>query len=213
MKLAIKMIASTLVVAGGALVGRWQATRQFTEEPPYTVVRTLGGSIEVRRYEPMVVAETRVRASFDEASSEGFRRLAGYIFGGNQRRESLSMTTPVAIESERLAMTTPVAIESENGEQIVSFVMPPGRTMDTLPVPNDARVTLREVPARTIAVLTYRGTTTTEIIATQTQALRDALAHDGATPTGNPISSRYDPPWTLPMLRRNEIWIAVAEPN
>lgn len=211
MKLATKMIAGALVVAGGALVGRWQATRQFTEEPPYTVVRSLGASMEVRRYEPMVVAETRVRASLDEATSEGFRRLAGYIFGGNQRRESLAMTTPVAVESERLAMTTPVAVESENGEQVVTFVMPPGRTLASLPVPNDARVTLREVPARTIAVLTYRGTTTPEILAVQTQVLRDALAREGITPSGNPMSSRYDPPWTLPMLRRNEVWIPIAE--
>ena len=198
MKLATKMIAGALVVAGGALVGRWQATRQFTEEPPYTVVRSLGASMEVRRYEPMVVAETRVRASLDEATSEGFRRLAGYIFGGNQRRESL-------------AMTTPVAVESENGEQVVTFVMPPGRTLASLPVPNDARVTLREVPARTIAVLTYRGTTTPEILAVQTQVLRDALAREGVMPSGNPMSSRYDPPWTLPMLRRNEVWIPIAE--
>ena len=210
MKLATKMIVGALVVAGGALVGRWQAARQFTEEPRYTVLRTLGGSMEVRRYEPMVVAETRVRAAFDAASNEGFRRLAGYIFGGNQRRESLAMTTPVAVESERLAMTTPVAVESENGEQIVTFVMPPGRTLNTLPVPNDARVTLREVAARTIAVLTYSGTTTPEIIATQTQTLQDALTRDGATTTGNPVSSRYDPPSTLPMLRRNEIWIPIG---
>jgi hypothetical protein len=211
MKLASKVLVGALVVAGGALVGRWQAARQFVEEPRFSVVRTLGPAIEVRRYEPMVVAETRVRASFDGASSEGFRRLAGYIFGGNQRRESLAMTAPVAVESERLAMTAPVAIESENGEQVVSFVMPPGRTLSSLPVPNDARVTLREVPARTIVVLTYSGTTTPEILASQTEALRDALTREGLTATGNAVSSRYDPPSTLPMLRRNEVWIPIAE--
>jgi hypothetical protein len=121
------------------------------------------------------------------------------------------MTAPVAVESERLAMTAPVAIESENGEQVVSFVMPPGRTLSSLPVPNDARVTLREVPARTIAVLTYSGTTTPEILASQTQTLRDALTREGLTATGNAVSSRYDPPSTLPMLRRNEVWIPIAE--
>jgi hypothetical protein len=211
MKLASKVLVGALVVAGGALVGRWQAARQFIEEPRFAVVRTLGPAIEVRRYEPMVVAETRVRATYDSASSEGFRRLAGYIFGGNQRRESLAMTAPVAVESERLAMTAPVAIENEDGEQVVSFVMPPGRTLSSLPVPNDARVTLREVPARTIAVLTYSGTTTPEILATQTQALRDALTRVGLTAMGNAVSSRYDPPSTLPMLRRNEVWIPIAE--
>jgi hypothetical protein len=137
MKLATKVLVGALVVAGGALVGRWQAARRFTEEPRYRVVRRLGESIELRHYEPMVVAETRVRASFDTASSQGFRLLAGYIFGGNRTRESLAMSTPVAVESERLAMSTPVAVESENGEQVVSFVMPRGRALESLPVPND----------------------------------------------------------------------------
>ncbi|MBN8613010.1 MAG: heme-binding protein [Deltaproteobacteria bacterium] len=211
MKLATKVLVGAFVVAGGALLGRWQAARRFVEEPRYTVVRTLGDSIELRRYEPMVVAETRVRASFDAASNEGFRRLAAYIFGGNQRRESLAMTAPVAVESERLAMTAPVAVESESGEQIVRFVMPPGRASSTLPMPDDARVTLREVPAQTVAVLTYSGTTTPAILETRTQALRDALAREGLTTTGNAVSSRYDPPSTLPMLRRNEIWIPIAD--
>jgi hypothetical protein len=211
MNLATKVLLGAFVVAGGALLGRWQGARRFIEEPRYTVVRSLGDSIELRRYEPMVVAETRVRASFDAASNEGFRRLAGYIFGGNQRRESLAMTTPVAVEGERLAMTAPVAVESENGEQVVAFVMTRGRTLSTLPIPNDARVTLREVAARTLAVRSYGGTTTPEIVATQTQTLRDALTREGLTATGNAVSSRYDPPWTLPMLRRNEIWIPIAD--
>jgi hypothetical protein len=211
MKLATKVLVGASVVAGGALVGRWQAARHFTEEPRYRVVRRLGESIELRRYEPMVVAETRVRASFDTASSQGFRRLAGYIFGGNRTRESIAMTTPVAVESERLAMTTPVAVESENGEQVVSFVMPPRRALESLPVPNDPRVTLREIPARTIAVLTYRGATTPEVLVRHTQTLRAALTREGVMATGNAVSSRYDPPSTLPLLRRNEVWIPVAE--
>ena len=121
------------------------------------------------------------------------------------------MTTPVAVESERLAMTTPVTVESAEGEHLVTFVMPAGRALDSLPVPNDERVTLREIPARSVAVFTYAGRTTPEIIERHTASLRGALARAELSPIGGAISSRYDPPWTLPMLRRNEIWIPIAD--
>ena len=198
------------MVAGGALVTRWQAARHFAGEPRYSVVRRIGPTIELRRYDPMVVAETRVAGSLDAASNAGFRRIAGYIFGGNRQRESIAMTTPVAVESERLAMTTPVTIVSDGGERVVTFVMPPGRTLASLPVPNDALVTLRDVPARTLAVLTYSGTTSDEIVAQRTSELRAALEREGVTPIGASVSSRYDPPTTIPVLRRNEIWLPIG---
>lgn len=211
MKLATKIAIGVAALAGSAVLVRWQAARRFADEPRYEVTRTLSESIEVRRYAAMVVAETRVEGTLDAASNEGFRRLAGYIFGGNRARESLAMTTPVAVESERLAMTTPVAIESSGSEHVVRFVMPAGRTLESLPVPNDARVTLATVAARDVAVLTYSGTTSPEIVRERTDALRDALERAGLTLAGPAVSSRYDPPSTLPMLRRNEIWIPVTE--
>lgn len=213
MRLAAKLVVGALVVAGGAIVARWQGARHFVREPSFTVARRLGPTIELRRYEPMVVAETRVSGSLDAASDAGFRRLAGYIFGGNRRRESIAMTTPVVVESERLAMTAPVTVASEGGERVVTFVMPPGRTLASLPVPDDALVTLREVPARTIAVLTYGGTTSEEIVEQRTSELREALEREGITPGGAPVSSRYDPPTTIPALRRNEIWLPIADPE
>jgi hypothetical protein len=216
MRFATKAVLGVLVVGGGALLARWQLARRFTDEPRHTVQRRLehgGHEIELRLYEPMVVAETRVRGSLDDATNEGFRRLAGYIFGGNRGRESLGMTTPVATEPERLAMTTPVAVESADGEHVVRFVMPPGRALDALPTPDDARVTLREVPARRVAVLTYRGSTTPELLERHSRALAEALAREGLVPGGPAVSARYDPPWTLPVLRRSEVWIPLADPS
>ena len=211
MRLATKIAVGIAALAGGAVLVRWQAARRFTNEPRYEVVRTLSESIEVRRYAALVVAETSVEGTLDTASNEGFRRLAGYIFGGNRARESLAMTTPVGVESERLAMTTPVGIESSGTEHVVTFVMPAGRTLDSLPVPNDARVTLAAMAERNVAVLTYGGATTAQIVSERTEALREALERAGLIIAGPAVSSRYDPPSTLPMLRRNEIWIPVTE--
>jgi hypothetical protein len=210
----IKAALGVGAVAAGGLIVRWQTARHFVEEPRHSVLRRLVDGVEVRRYEPVVVAETRVEAAYESAPSEGFRRLAGYIFGGNRGRESIAMTAPVVQEdgaqSERIAMTAPVVQASGERGQTISFVMPPGRSLESLPLPNDTRVTLREVPAREIAVLRYSGTTDEAIVAEKTAALRAELARHGLVAVSEPVSARYDPPTTLPFLRRNEIWIEVA---
>lgn len=208
----IKAALGVGAVTVGGLAIRWQAARHFVEEPRHTVVRRLGDGVEIRRYEPVVVAQTRVDASYDAAPSEGFRRLAGYIFGGNRTRESIAMTAPVvqAERGERIAMTAPV-VQADGAEgQLITFVMPPGRTLESLPEPDDARVTLREQPAREVAVLRYAGTTRQEVVADRTAELRAALARHGLAADAEAVSARYDPPTTLPFLRRNEIWIELT---
>jgi hypothetical protein len=189
------------------------------EEPRHSVVRRLGGGVEIRRYEPVVVAETQVEASYEAAPSQGFRRLAGYIFGGNRSRESIAMTAPVVQgggatrEGESIAMTAPVVQASRGGAQTMSFVMPPGRTLDSLPVPNDPRVVLREQPARDVAVLRYAGATNREVVEARSAELLAELARSGIAARSEPVSARYDPPSTLPFLRRNEVWVELAAPD
>jgi hypothetical protein len=194
-----------LLLCAGLL--RWQLARHFVSEPPYEVLERLGDGVEIRRYEAMVVAETRIEASFDAAPNQGFRRLAGFLFGGNRGGESLAMTAPVTQTGERLAMTVPVTQAVTGAASVVAFVMPAGRALSSLPIPDDGSVALREVPARTIAVLTYSGSTDERTVAVRTAELEAALARAGRTPRGVATSARYDPPSTLPILRRNEIWL------
>jgi hypothetical protein len=204
----IKAALGLGAVTVGGLVVRWQTARHFVEEPRHTVLRRLGDGVEIRRYDAVVVAETRVDGPYESAPSEGFRRLAGYIFGGNRARESIAMTAPVVHEgSERIAMTAPVVQGASAGAQTITFVMPPGRTLESLPIPDDPRVTLREVPAREVAVLRYSGTTSRAILDEKAAALRGELERHGLAPTSEPVSARYDPPTTLPFLRRNEVWL------
>lgn len=197
----------------GAAVVRWQAAGRFCEEPAYEVEGALGANAEIRRYAPRVLAVTRVSASDRErAVSEGFRRLAGYIFGGNVSAASIAMTVPVtqagAQAGERIAMTAPVtqASASEGGFE-VTFTMPASYTLETLPRPSDARVELRALPAERVAVLRYTGSTSGAIVAQHAETLRARVRERGLVPLGEPVSARYDPPSTLPWIRRNEVWL------
>jgi len=208
------MVGALVTVAGAALV-RWQLAGRFVEEPSYEVERSLGEGMEVRRYAPRVLAVTRVAGgSREAAANEGFRRLAGYIFGGNRARRSVAMTAPVlqAPASERVAMTAPVMqAAADGGGWVVSFVMPPGSTLEALPVPDDDRVVLEVAPSERVAVLRYSGSAGPEDWSARAQELRGALAREGLDATAEPVSARYDPPWTMPMLRRNEVWLALGD--
>lgn len=206
-----KVLVGVAIVGGVALVMRWQATRHFVDEPGFELLRTTDGGVEIRRYAPMIVAETRVPVSYDEAANVGFRRLAGYLFGGNSRSESLAMTAPVTQGSEQLAMTVPVTQRASSGQSVIAFVMPRGRSLSSLPVPRDPAVVLREIPSHTVAVLAYSGVTSEAIVTARTRELMDELAREGLRTQGAVTSARYDPPTTLPWLRRNETWVALEE--
>ena len=185
-------------VAGGCvalLAGafRWQLQRWFTVQPAYEVERHIG-ELEIRRYAPRVVARTRVSAGFERALDEGFRRLAGYIFGGE----------------ERIAMTTPVEADQADGARIVAFTMPPGKNLDNLPHPSDPRVELAELPERRVAVLTFRGPYRADIVEEMERQVRQRVADAGLAGQGEPMFAGYDPPSTLPFLRRVEVWLELA---
>ena len=174
------------------------------DEPGYTVVRT-DDAFEVRRYEPYVVAETVVNAPADEAGNQGFRILAGYIFGQNKGARKIEMTAPVAQTPTKIAMTAPVAQSATSDGYVVQFAMPPEWTLETLPEPTDSRVKLGAIPARTVAVVKYSGTWSQSNYEENLKNLKDALAKTGLIWHGEAIWARYDPPWKPWFWRRNEI--------
>ncbi len=191
------------------------------EEPDYEVVQSYE-DFELRRYAPYLVAETTVEDDFGAAGSTAFRILADYIFGNNRRREKMAMTAPVDMqpaEGEKIAMTAPVTqVEAGGGEAtgeryVFRFVMPSEYTLETLPEPVDERVTLRELPARWVAARRYSGTWSESYYREQETALLEALAAAGFSTRGTPIFARYNSPFSLWFLRRNEVLIEVAEPG
>jgi hypothetical protein len=194
-----------------------------TEEPKYILLEK-SEPFELRAYAPRIVAEVQVEGDLDTASSAGFRILAAYIFGKNQVSEKIAMTAPVGIESSdqskgaKIAMTAPVIIEgaksainNSNQQWTVSFLMPAGSTLDKLPKPLDSQVKMRELPAEKRAVITFSGFYGEEKVQEKTQALRDWMKTKNMKPTGEPQFARYNPPWTLPFMRRNEILIQVLD--
>jgi hypothetical protein len=202
-------IAGGITLAAVAAV-RWQLQRWINDEPAFTVERRLG-ELEIRRYAPRVEARTRIDdASFDRALETGFRRLAGYIFGGNARAESLAMTGPVLAGGERLAMTGPVQARASGRGHEMAFVMPAGRPLAWLPRPGDPRIELVEVPERLVAVLRYRGRYRADRVEREARRIRELAAAALLATAGEPVFAGFDPPSTLPWLRRNEIWLELA---
>jgi hypothetical protein len=197
------------------------------EEPKYKVLDQDAG-FELRQYAPLIVAETWVNGDMEAASSKGFRIIADYIFGNNKVPQStqsskIAMTAPVTLVPDvhplKLDITAPVlvqpAVDASTWLQTkrwrVQFVMPDKYTLESLPTPNSGAVKLREVPAKTVAVAKYSGLNTDSRIRKETQALTDWVQARKLVPSGPPQLARYDPPWALPMLRRNEIQLEIKD--
>ncbi|MFZ4604221.1 MAG: SOUL family heme-binding protein [Caulobacterales bacterium] len=158
------------------------------------------------------MAEVSVSGSRDEASNAGFRLLAGYIFGGNTRRQTVAMTAPVVQEratSENIAMTAPVTQAGADGAWVVRFTMPSKDTLETLPAPNDARVRLVPVPAQRYAVVRFSGLARPDDVERRTGTLNTFMERQQLRAAGPSSLARYDPPWTLWFMRRNEVWIPI----
>lgn len=184
------------------------------EESEYAVIER-AGDLELRQYEPYIVAETQVEGDFEDVGNEGFRRLAGYIFGKNRSKASIGMTAPVNQEpaSEKIDMTAPVGQEARDGEWRITFVMPAKYTMDTLPRPLDERVVLRAEPGGLVAAIRYSGSWSRKRYLEQEAKLRSLLEERGLEATGEPVFARYNSPFALWFLRRNEVLIPVARPQ
>ena len=197
----------------GAMLGAtlFGTDAMAVEEPAFRSILH-EGAFEVRDYPALVVAEVTVSGDQKEAASKGFRLLAGYIFGGNKRRQSIAMTAPVAQAqtSEKIAMTAPVTQIRSAGEWVVRFTMPSAYSMDTLPEPNDPKVHLRVLPPTRFAVLQFSGLARKDDVATKTAELEKLAGTHHLRAIGPASLAQYDPPWTLWFMRRNEVMLPVA---
>jgi len=184
------------------------------EEAKYTVIMK-EESFELRQYEPHIVAETMVEGDYDKAGNEGFRRLFKYISGENQKKQSIAMTAPVSQDAgpEKIAMTAPVSQEQTGGQWRIAFVMPSEYTLDTLPQPVDPKVLLKQVPARRMAAITYSGSWSKARYEEHKALLEAFIQKQKLSPLGEPVLARYNSPFTLWFLRRNEVLIPVQAPD
>lgn len=192
------------------------------EEPNYTVL-VADGEFELREYAPKIIATTQVTGDYDTASRQGFKILADYIFGNNTaaataadtttetaQSNKISMTAPVLMTptSDKIEMTAPVSMSQAEGSWQVSFIMPSQYTMQTIPKPNNSAVQLQELASQKYAVIRFSGLAGEHKVAKKTQSLKQWMASQHLTPVGEPQIARYNPPWTLPFMRRNEVMIA-----
>ena len=177
------------------------------EEPRYNVIES-HGQIEVREYGPVIVAETQVSGIRMEAIQDGFRRIAAYIFGSNTSAQKIAMTAPVIQQQTDTpcAAAEPVDLQAWT----VRFVMPETYTLETLPAPTDSKVKLLSLGARRYVVIRFSGSSNDENIRQHLALLQKHVNEQDISIVGHPVMAFYNPPWTLPFLRRNEIWLEIS---
>ncbi len=209
LKLMYYAIIGVVVLLGLWVLGSYLVVRNL-EEPSFTVIE-VRDEFEIRQYDSYIVAETAVTGSFDAALQAGFRNIADYIFGNNTTKTSIAMTAPVLEQkSEKIAMTVPVIASAETAaERTVAFVLPSKYTLETLPIPNNEVVKLREVPAYKAAVSRFTGYATEKRITKKKEALVASLTEGGITMRDTPQVAQYNPPLSFPFTRRNEIIVVI----
>jgi len=207
-----------ILIALVVIIGLWSIWGFFSsrvEQTDYTVVKKMNG-YEIREYPAHIVAQTTVKGAYGESMGNGFRIVAGYIFGGNTKKESIAMTAPVVAQSgksekisESIAMTAPVVATTEGDSQVISFGMPRSYTMETLPTPNDPRVKIVMIPAKKYAVLQFSWYRTDARVKMIQEKLTSALARDGLATQGSTAYAGYNAPWTPPWMNRNEVLVEI----
>ena len=201
----------SLLSTGCAVFGK-----SSVEEASYELVRQ-DERFEIRDYAPVVVAETRVGASYEEAGGIAFRRLFDYISGENEASDEIAMTAPVVAENEgsdtgeKIAMTAPVTSEREGESWRYAFVLPRTYSIDTAPLPTNPDISLRETAPRRVAVVRYSGRATESARSENARALADWIDSQGLEAESDSRWAGYDAPWTLPPFRRNEVLVDIAE--
>jgi hypothetical protein len=206
---AINRISLIITVTVLIIIGVIPA--MATEEAPYRVIKT-DDPFELREYAPQILAEIIVDGDLEGAGNKAFRPLFRYISGDNRSRSTIAMTAPVSQEQqgEKISMTAPVSQQSIQGKWAVSFMMPASYTLETLPVPDDTNITLRQVPARRVAAVRYSGFWSEEKYLLNKGKLEAWIRENRLTVSGEPVWARYNAPFTLWFLRRNEILIPVT---
>jgi effector-binding domain-containing protein len=193
------------------------------EKPEYQLISEQG-NIQIREYNPSIVAEVQVQGEREEAISQGFRLLADYIFGNNKVEQDIAMTAPVTQRSsEKIAMTAPVTQQSSqkiemtapvkqqglDGTWKVNFTMPSKYSMNTLPKPNNEKVTLHQVSSKKYIVIKFSGMGSNKNLASHEKELQEYISKNKIQTLSEPIYAFYNPPWTLAFLRHNEIMIEI----
>ncbi len=190
----------------------WGYFGSHVEQSDYTMLEKKK-DYEIRNYGAHIVAETKVSGiTYRDAMNSGFSIVAGYIFGNNTKKEKIAMTAPVinkADSSEKISMTAPVIVNTEGGSHIISFGMPRSYSMETLPIPNDSRVKLREVPSQKMAVLRFSWSRSESRVQNMKDKLLDSLNRDNIEIIGTPSYAGYNAPGTPPWMVRNEILVEV----
>jgi len=171
-------------------------------------------NLEIREYAPKILAQVSVLGDFNEATSKGFKLLADFIFGNNisiDGSSKIDMTAPVVVEpvSEIINMTAPVITEGINNEWVVSFVMPKEYSLSTLPKPNNKNITITRLPAEKYAVIVFSGLVRKSNYDEQVKLLKKFILKKNLKTIGLIQIARYNPPWTLPFFRRNELMIRI----
>ena len=210
MKKKWTMITSiiALILIVGVLAGPVMSN---VEKPDYKVIQS-EQNIEIRQYEPMIIAEVEVDGKREDAIRDGFRLLADYIFGNNTVQQVISMTAPVQQkENQKIAMTAPVQQQSTGKSWRMSFVMPSKYSMDSLPVPNNNRVRLKGILAKKFVVIEFSGTNSNENVTEHENQLMNYIEENQIKINDSPKYAFYNPPWSLPFLRRNEVMIEINQ--
>jgi hypothetical protein len=201
------LIAVVAVVLLGAAL--WGPIVSNVQQPKYQVVES-SGNIEIRDYAPQIVAEAEVAGDRRDAIRKGFRIIADYIFGNNTSAQKVPMTAPVTQQgSEKIAMTAPVTQQGDGNIWRVRFVMPSSYTIETLPKPNNPAVKLKEIGGRRYAVIRFSGMAGEDNLKRRTEELNAFISAKNLTPLSAPTYAFYNPPWTLPFLRRNEVMVEI----
>lgn len=199
------VVMAPLIALSGCNMGQY-------DEPAYTASQAQDG-IEIRDYAPVIAAEVEVTGERKEAINQGFRLIADYIFGNNEPNQKIAMTTPVIQQAqgkkagEKIAMTTPVIQQGEGQSWKVQFIMPPEYTLETLPKPVNPAVNIKPIAGKKMVVIRYSGSTGNENIAKHTALLEEYVKANKLATKGKTVLAFYDPPWTLPFFRRNEVML------
>lgn len=203
----LMMIAAAFIFVG-ILTGATDA--MAIEEAAYTVAKK-DNAFEIRDYAPHVIAETIVDGDLESAGGKAFNRLFRYISGSNHSHNKLAMTAPVSQvpSKQKIAMTAPVQQTLVDNKWAVSFMMPASYTQATLPQPDDASITLRQVPAQRMAAVRYSGLWSEKGYLRHKRELETWIHENGFTATGDAVWARYNAPFTPWFMRRNEILIPV----
>ena len=208
MKKKWTMITSiiALILIVGVLAG---PVMSDVEKPDYKVIQS-EQNIEIRQYEPMIIAEVEVDGKREDAIRDGFRLLADYIFGNNTVEQNISMTAPVQQkENKKIAMAAPVQQKSTGKSWRMSFVMPSKYRLDSLPVPNNNRIRLKEILTKKFVVIEFSGKNSNENVTEHENQLMNYIEANQIKIIGSPKYAFYNAPWTLPFLRRNEVMIEI----